>query len=169
MNRSKPALFAIFSVLLFAQPSLVSQELNSTFARDPNQPVDRQYTDQIHKYTTDPSFTSPLVDYLPASKTVPTPARVLGDVAGAPDMLPYAEDVYKYFRLLEASTPRVKVFSIGRTEEGREMIAVAISDAPLLAAARANDSRLAQLSDPRSIGLDDRKARNLIDQSWPVY
>jgi hypothetical protein len=143
--------------------------MNSTFARDANQPIDKLYTDQIHKYTTDPSFTSPLVDYLPASKTVPTPSKVLGDVAGAPDMLPYAEDVYKYFRLLEASTPRVKVFSIGHTEEGREMIAVAVADAPLLAGAKANNSRLAQLADPRAIGLDDKEARNIIDQSWPVY
>ncbi len=59
-------------------------------------------------------FSSHLVDYLPASTTVPTPAKVLGDVAGAPDMLPYAEDVYKYFRLLEAASPRVKVYSIGK-------------------------------------------------------
>src|SRR5215831_4695208 len=153
----------VLSSLCFLSPaaSVQSQSLNTNFARDPQQSIDQEYTDHIHKYTTDPTFTSPLVDYLPASKTVPTPARVLGDVAGAPDMLPYAEDVYKYFRLLEAATPRVKVFSIGRTEEGREMIAVAISDAPLLASAKANDSRLAQLSDPRSIGLDDRKARNL--------
>ena len=66
-------------------------------------------------------------NYLPASKTVPTPEVVLGDVAGAPGILPYAEDVYKYMRLLEKASPRVKVFSIGKTEEGREMIAVAIS------------------------------------------
>jgi hypothetical protein len=169
MNRSKPAVIAVFSVLLFAAQSLVSQELNSTFARDPGQPVDKQYSDQIHKYTTDPSFISPLVDYLPASKTVPTPAKVLGDVSGAPDMLPYAEDVYRYFRLLEAATPRVKVFTIGHTEEGREMIAAAIADTALLSRAKENDARLAQLADPRTIGLDDAKARQLLDQSWPVY
>src|ERR1700686_146701 len=87
-----------------------AQTLNANYARDPNQPIDRQYTEAIHKYTTDPSFLSPLVDYLPASKTVPTPAKMLGDVSGAPDMLPYAEDVYKYFRMLEAASPRVKVF-----------------------------------------------------------
>ncbi|HTW59462.1 MAG TPA: M14 family zinc carboxypeptidase [Terriglobales bacterium] len=153
----------------FVAAPMFSHELNSTFARDPGQPIDQHYTDQIHKYTTDPSFTSPLVDYLPASKTVPTPAKVLGDVSGAPDMLPYAEDVYKYFRLLEASSPRVKVFTIGHSEEGREMIAVAIADAKLLASAKENDARLAQLADPRKIGLDDAKARPLIDQSWPVY
>ena len=76
------------------------------------------------------------MDYLPASATVPTPAKVLGDVAGAPDMLPYAEDVYKYFRLLETSSPRVKVFTIGHSEEGREMIAVAIADPALLQGAK---------------------------------
>ncbi|MFZ1157062.1 MAG: hypothetical protein WAO10_04745, partial [Candidatus Sulfotelmatobacter sp.] len=93
MTPSKLGSLALCSVL-WSATALLSQELNSTFDRDPGQPVDRQYTDQILKYTTDPSFTSPLVNYLPASKTVPTPAKVLGDVAGAPDMLPYAEDVY---------------------------------------------------------------------------
>ena len=53
---------------------------------------------------------------------------MLGDVAGAPGMLPYSEDVYNYMRMLETASPRVKVFSIGKTEEGREMIAVAVAD-----------------------------------------
>jgi len=168
MPPSKLTLIVICFTLLACKVSL-SQELNANFARDPGQSIDQQYTDQIHKYTTDPSFISPLVDYLPASKTVPTPAKVLGDVSGAPDMLPYAADVYKYFRLLEASSPRVKVFTIGHSEEGREMIVAAIADAKLLADAKENDMRLAQLADPRKIGLDDAKARRIVDQSWPVY
>jgi len=155
--------------LLFGSSPLFAQSLDGNFARDPAQAVDQQYTEQMHKYTTDSAFTSGLVDYLPASKTVPTPAKVLGDVAGAPDMLPYAEDVYKYFRLLEASSPRVKVYSIGHTEEGREMIAAAIADPELLAGAKENDARLAQLADPRTIGLDDAKARALVEKSYPVY
>src|SRR5579863_114154 len=172
MTRAKLAVVVVSSFLasfLLSTAALVSQELNSNFDRDPRQGIDQQYTDLIHKYTTDPSFTSPLVDYLPASKTVPTPAKVLGDVSGAPDMLPYAEDVYKYFRMLESASPRVKVFTIGHTEEGREMIAAAIADEKLLAGAKANDARLAQLADPRTIGLDDAKARPIVDQSWPVY
>jgi hypothetical protein len=161
---------AVFSAVIFsAAAPLTAQGLNSNFARDPAQPIDQQYTDLIHKYTTDPSFSSPLVDYLPASKTVPTPSKVLGDVSGAPDMLPYAEDVYKYFRMLEASSPRVKVFTIGHSEEGREMIAAAIADPELLAGAKANDARLAKLADPRTIGLNDDTARQLIDKSYPVY
>ena len=91
--------------------------------RDASQAVDEEYTRKIREYTTEPFFNSPLTDYLPASKTVPTPKAVLGDIAGAPGILPYSADVYRYMRLLEKATPRVKVFSIGKTEEGREMIA----------------------------------------------
>src|SRR5262245_51274084 len=60
------------------------------YARDPKIPIDDEYTKKIKEYTTEPFFSSPLVDYLPASKTVPTPKAVLGDVAGAPGKLPYA-------------------------------------------------------------------------------
>jgi hypothetical protein len=42
------------------------------FARDPTLPIDEAYTKKIEQYTTEPFFTSPLVDYLPASRTVPT-------------------------------------------------------------------------------------------------
>ena len=163
------AVAALFAAVPLVSSSLLCQQLNSNFARDPAQPIDQQYTDQIAKYTTDPSFLSPLVAYLPASKTVPTPAKTLGDVSGAPNFLPYAEDVYKYFRLLEAASPRVKVFTIGHSEEGREMIAAAIADPELLANARANDARLAQLADPRTLKFDDTAARKLVDQSYPVY
>src|ERR1019366_2334936 len=148
---------------------LHAQALNANYARDPGQAIDQKYTDKIVQYTTDKSFLSPLVDYLPASKAVPTPEKVLGDISGAPNVLPYAEDVYKYFRMLEAATPRVKVFTIGHTEEGREMIAAAIADPELLASAKENSARLAQLGDPRTIGIDDAKAAALIDKSWPVY
>jgi hypothetical protein len=164
-----PALVPV-TILSFAlYPASAENGLNETFARDSRQPIDQAYTEHIRKYTTEPQFSSPLVDYLPASATVPTPAKVLGDVAGAPDMLPYAEDVYKYFRLLEAASRRVKVFSIGHSEENREMIAVAVADPALLQGAKENGERLARLADPRTIGLDDSKAQPLIDQSYPVY
>jgi len=165
----------LFLILLASFPCFAAfpvhaqTAIGSAYARDPQQPVHQDYTDHIRKYTTEPYFNSPLTDYLPASKTVPTPWKVLGDVSGAPNMLPYAEDVYKYFRLLAASTPRVQVYSIGHTEEGREMIAVAIADESLLAKQKENDARLAKLADPRTIHLDDKAAADLVKQSFPVY
>src|SRR6202171_2201943 len=141
----------------------------TTPGRDAKQAVDEAYTAKIKKYTTAPAFTSPLVDYLPASKNVPTPETVLGDISGAPGILPYAEDVYKYMRLLAKATPRVKVFSIGTTEEGREMIAVAVSSEENLKHLDENRARLAKLADPRTIKLDDAEADRLVAQSTPVY
>src|SRR6202022_3919916 len=113
--------------------------------------------------------TSPLVDYLPASKNVPTPEAVLGDVSGAPGILPYAEDVYKYMRLLEKATPRVKVFSIGTSEEGREMIAVAVSSEEILKHLGENRARPAKPAHPRPTKPDDAEADRLVPQSPPVY
>jgi hypothetical protein len=150
----------IFALPLMAQPRP---------ARDASQPVDEEYTKKIREYTTQPFFNSPLTDYLPASKTVPTPKAVLGDVAGAPGILPYAHEVYRYMRMLEAASPRVKVFSIGQTEEGREMIAVAVADERLLAKLDENRARLAKLADPRTIHLDDAEAEKLVAASTPIY
>src|SRR4051812_47262782 len=126
--------------------------------RDPNQPIDEEYTRKIKEYTTEPFFLSPLIDYLPASPTVPTPKAVLGDVAGARNNLPYSKEVYTYMRMLAKATPRVKVYSIGTTEEGREMIAVAVASDSLMASLDRNKANLAKLADPRMIGMDDAEA-----------
>ena len=139
------------------------------YARDAKQPVDEAYTKKLKEYTTEPFFTSPLVDYLPASKNVPTPQAVLGDIAGAPGKLPYSHEVYQYLRMVEKASPRVKVYSIGKTEEGREMLAVAVSSEANLAKLDENRARLAKLADPRTIALNDAEADKLVDQSVPVY
>src|SRR5690349_21982452 len=137
--------------------------------RDPNQPIDEDYTKKIKEYTTETFFGSPLVDYLPASKTVPTPKAVLGDIAGAPGKLPYSKEVYDYMRRLEKATPRVKVFSIGKTEEGREMLAVAVASEALMAKLDQNKADLAKLADPRTIKMDDGVADEIAKRAVPVY
>src|SRR5215813_7344952 len=158
-----------FAIALLVTGAAAWADGETAPARDPKQPVDEAYTAKIKKYTTAANFTSPLVDYLPASKNVPTPEVVLGDISGAPNILPYAEDVYKYMRLLEKASPRIKVFSIGTTEEGREMIAVAVSSEENLNHLDENRARLSKLADPRSIKLDDGEADKLVAQSIPVY
>src|SRR5262245_26332172 len=163
--KSPVARTLLIAVVLLQLPLFAQQ----SFVRDPKIAVDEDYTKKIKEYTTQPFFTSPLVDYLPASKSVPTPKAVLGDVAGAPGKLPYAEEVYQYMRMLEKASPRVKVYSIGKTEEGREMIAVAIASEALMAKMQENTDRLAKLGDPRTINMDDAAAEKLIAASTPVY
>ena len=158
-----------FALLLYASGAMAAPPLENHYARDPAQPLDADYGARIARYTTDPAFNTMLTDHLPASATVPTPMQALGDVSGAPNFLPRLDVVHGYFRALAAASPRVQVVSIGRSEEGREMIAVAIADEALLADLDANRERLGQLADPRKIGLDDARAQALIAQSVPVY
>src|SRR5437868_8420768 len=158
-------LFLLFAIL----PGRAQTNTTIRPQRDANQAIDEEYTKKIREYTTAPFFNSPLTDYLPASPNVPTPKAVLGDVAGAPGKLPYAEDVYKYMRMLEKASSRVKVCSIGTTEEGREMIAVAIASESLLAKLEDNRARLSKLADPRMINMNDAEADKLVDESFPIY
>jgi len=157
---------AILAASLFAQPS---STISIKPGRDTTQAIDEEYTRKIREYTTATYFNSPLTDYLPASKTVPTPKAVLGDISGAPGILPYSQEVYRYMRMLETASPRVKIFSIGKTEEGREMIAVAVASEKLIAQLDENRARLAKLGDPRLIHFDDAEADRLVAASTPVY
>ncbi|MFI5178180.1 MAG: M14 family zinc carboxypeptidase, partial [Vicinamibacterales bacterium] len=137
--------------------------------RDPNQPIDEEYTKKIKEYTTETYFLSPLVDYMPAAKGIPTPKAVLGDIAGAAGKLPYSKEVYEYMDLLAKSTPRVKVFEIGTTEEGRRMIAVAVASDALMARLDQNKADLAKLADPRTIQMNDAMADDIAKRAAPIY
>jgi hypothetical protein len=156
-------------LLSLCGPLLAGAGFDAPPGRDPAQAVDEEYTKKIREYTTEPFYLSPLVDYLPASATVPTPKAILGDVAGAPGKLPYSAEVYRYMRMLEAASPRVRVRSIGTTEEGREMIAVTIASEERMAQLEENRQRLAKLADPRTIGVSDAEAEALVAASVPVY
>ncbi|MGZ5481698.1 MAG: M14 family zinc carboxypeptidase [Pyrinomonadaceae bacterium] len=155
--------------LLFITAAALTAHAQANYTRDPNQPTDEEYARKIAEYTTEQFFNSPLTDYLPTSPNVPTPKAVLGDVAGAPGKLPYSEEVYRYMRMLEKASPRVKVYSIGTTEEGREMIAVAIASESLLARLDENRARLNKLADPRTINLNDADADRLVADTFPIY
>ncbi|HXO21741.1 MAG TPA: M14 family zinc carboxypeptidase, partial [Thermoanaerobaculia bacterium] len=168
--------FALAVLLLAtarAAPSAAQTRVPAELKPSLDQPIDADATAKIRRYTTAPEFNSPLTDYLPASKTVPSPSAVLGDVAGAPGILPYTADVNRYFRLLAAASPRVRVISLGVSEEGRERIAVAVSSEANLEHQKENDARLAQLADPRLLKLDstfdEARAESLIAASVPVY
>jgi hypothetical protein len=169
MKRFLSIRWALLCVLVAVSGAAAVAEQNK-YARDPKQLIDEEYSKKIKEYTTDAQFLSPLVDYLPASKTVPTPKAVLGDVAGAPGKLPYSAEVHQYMRMLEKAAPtRVKVFSIGKSEEGREMIAIAIASETVLPKLDENRARLAKLADPRTLNLNDADADRLVDVTVPIY
>jgi hypothetical protein len=134
------------------------------------QPNDSSYTAQIRSLTSsDPKwkFTTELVDHLPASKSVPTPLKVLGYVPGAPGHLSHVAEINAYFRAVEKASKRVKVFSLGKSEEGREMIVAAVADENTIARLEDYRAMLGKLADPR--GLSAAERARLIKEAKPIY
>ncbi len=133
-----------------------------------SQPVDEEYTRLIAEYLQDERITTELVSYLPASETVPTPLDFHGRIVGTPGELTYAADIHRYLRAVADASPRAKVWSIGTTEEGREMIVMAIADEEAIADLDSYRGYLAELTDPRTT--TEERARALIDgPARPIY
>ena len=128
---------------------------------------DTEYGKKIKEYTTEPFFITELVDHLPLSSCVPAPDAFLHHIVGAPDILDYTKDINAYMRLLASKSPRVKVFSIGKSEEGREMLAVLVSDEANLARMDRYKEITRRLADPR--GLNAADAQKLIAEGKPIY
>src|SRR6266704_1116935 len=126
-----------------------------------------EYTKKIKEFTTESFFSTELVDHLPLSSCVPPPDAFLHHIIGAPDILDYTKDINGYFRLVASQSPRVKVWSIGTSEEGREMLIVAVSNEANLAKLDRYKEITARLADPR--GLSDTEAEKLIAEGKPMY
>lgn len=151
--------FVVSSLLtwfLMFSPFLQAQQAN-----------DEEYTKKILEYTTEKFFLTELVDHLPASDFVPTPEKILGHVIGIPDILHYTAEIEQYMKAVAEASPRVEAFSIGSTDEGKNMITVVIS-------AEENINRLKQIKGIMDILADPRKAEEkelnkFLDQGLPIY
>ncbi|MDE1922308.1 MAG: hypothetical protein KGI55_02700 [Gammaproteobacteria bacterium] len=121
----------------------------------------------IARATTEARFLSPWVAYLPASAHVPSPLKYFGRIMGAPGELLYSSQADAYARALAAASARVRVFTIGHTEEGRPIIMIAIADRDGIAHLADYKAANAELADPRTV--DPARAARLIAASRPFY
>jgi hypothetical protein len=135
---------------------------------DPCAPkADPDYDKAVAEATTDKHFSTELVDHLPVSPCVPSPKDHLHHIVGAPGRLTYVADINAYMRTLADKSSRVKVFPIGKSEEGREMLLIAISDAENLAKLDRYREITARLADPRT--LTSEEAKKIISEGKPMY
>ncbi len=139
----------------------------SAAAQQPKQTMDEDFAKSIKEWTTKPEFISPLIDHLPKVAGIPSPKDVLGYHIGTPNKLTYTEGIYKYFRSLAAKSPRVKVFIAGKTDEGRDIIVVAIANEDTIKNLEQYRGYLTQLADPRK--LSEEQAREVITKAKPIY
>jgi len=135
--------------------------------RDPAQAQDPTYEQAIKEWLANPKHSSPLVDHLPLVPGIPTPRDVLGYHVGAPRILTYYEKQLAYYRALEKASPRVKVETIGRSDEGRELVVVWISSDANMQKLAENRKNLAKIADPR--GMSEAQVRTLLAQTKPHY
>ena len=139
----------------------------AAFAQKPVQPNDEEYTRKIHEYLNDPRFTTDLVDHLPASATVPTPLKFLGTMPGQPGELYYSAQINRYFEALAKASPRAKYWTLGKSEEGRDMVVLAIGSEESMKNLAKYQADLAALTDPRKT--TEAEAQKLIHTSKPLY
>ena len=132
------------------------------------QPLDTAYTRQIRALTSEPRFNTELTDHMVDDPRVPSPFDVLGYVPGTIGRLSHTADVNRYFRALAAAAPaRVKIFDAGRSDEGKEMLTVAIADSAGIASLDEYREITRRLADPR--GLSEQEGRGLVARGRPIY
>jgi hypothetical protein len=165
LRRQRPWLLAL-GVLVIASTGLPAQQW-VTETRDPKQTQDEDFTKAYKEWTGDPKFGSPLVDHLPKVPGIPSPKDVLGYHIGAPRKLTYYENILKYYRALAAATPRVKIETIGKSDENRELVVVWVSSDDNIKNLQQNRDNLARLADPR--GVPDAALKQLIATTKPHY
>jgi hypothetical protein len=133
----------------------------------PTERIDQEYTALIKQHLQDSRITTELVDHLPASDSVPSPLAFLGRIVGTPGELTYARDIHRYYEALANASGRAKLWKIATTEEGRDIVVLAIADESTIAALERYGEMLGALSDPRRT--TDAEAEKLLGIAKPIY
>ncbi len=130
-------------------------------------PVDETSTLAIETATTDPMFLTDWVSKIPDHPTVPSPRDFLGYTIGTPGELTQLEDIYGYFRELEKTSKHIRIFSLGKSHEGRDMLLAIIAEENTLVQLDSYKGYLKALSDPRKT--NEEEAADLIKKAKPAY
>ena len=155
------AIAAVAAIVLSGNPSAQSRGVPA------KQKIDADYTAKIKEYLQDPRITSELVDHLPASDTVPTPLKFFGRIVGTPGELTYAKDIYRYYDALDKASDRISVWRIGKTEEGRDMVLLAVADEATMKHIDKYKGMVASLTDPRKTS--EEQAQQILKAAKPIY
>ena len=164
-RRAVSGLLVMAGVLCLAISMPAQQMVTDT--RDSSQQQDEEFAKLVAEWTTAPYYLSPLVDHLPKVNGIPSPKDVLGHHIGAPATLTYYADILNYYRALAAATPRVKVETIGKSDEDRELVVVWVSSDENMRTLQRNRDNLAKIADPR--GLSPDQIKQLIAATKPHY
>ncbi|MGH7482723.1 MAG: M14 family zinc carboxypeptidase [Longimicrobiales bacterium] len=131
------------------------------------QAIDTAATRAILSWTTEPEYTTPLVDHVPEGGEVVAPSEHFGAPIGRPGVLHRVDEIYGYFEALDASSERVRFERLGETEEGNRLALVQVGGEANLARLDAVKRGMAALADPRAT--TDAEADRLIADLPVIY
>jgi hypothetical protein len=157
---------SLLAVAVIAAGVVLAAPLQAQKPAAPQKP-DEAYTKLIRDYTQDSRISTELVDHMPASASVPSPLKFLGRIPGTPGELTYAKDIHRYYEALAKASPRVRCWTIGKTEEGRDMVVLAVADEATIKTLDRYKADLAALTDPRRT--TEAQARQIIKTAKPIY
>ncbi len=155
------AAFIFFTALITTSAAPAAQQTRGA------QRVDEAYTRLIREHSTEKRVMTELVDHLPASDSVPTPLTFLGYVPGTPGKMTYHADIVRYLQALDKASDRVTLTTIGKSDEGRDMVSVTIADEATIRSLDKYKQITAQLTDPRKTS--EEQARQLVATGKPIY
>ena len=167
MRKPRIVTFALLASTAAMPTTVTAQAAPAADAPAAVQKQDEEYGRLINEYLVDKRFTTELVDHMPASDTVPSPLKFFGRIPGKPGELEYSEDIARYYKELARTSSRVKFWTVGKSEEGRDIVVIAIADEEKLKNLDMNKSALAALGDSRRTSEAD--ARKLIKTAKPLY
>lgn len=130
--------------------------------------VDEEYTRIIDQMLRDKRFSTEYVDYLPASNTVPSPLKFFGHITGQDSVLHKSGDMNRYLEALAKAAPnRARYMTIGKSEEGRDMSVIIISNEETIRNLDRYKADIAALTDPRRT--TQAQAEQIIRRAKPIY
>ena len=154
------------SLLLLMTLPVLAPALATAQTTSPDTP-EAGSVEEIAHATTEARFLSPWVAYLPASASVVSPRAFLHRIPGAPGELVNSAQAYAYCRALAGSSARVRMFTIGRSEEGRDIVLLAIADEKGIQELERLKAATAALADPRKT--DPASVDQLVATARPIY
>lgn len=165
LRRGLPSrlLAALAALMVAASPAIFAQSIAKTAITQD----DEDFARRVKEWTTRPEFISPLVDHLPKVAGIPSPKDILGHHVGEPKKLTYYAQILQYYRALAAASPRVKVVTIGKSHEGRDLVVVFVGGDESIRNLEQYRTYLGQLADPRT--LTPQAAAQIVAKAKPLY
>jgi hypothetical protein len=150
------------AAVMLATPFVQAQQ-----TRGPDK-VDEAYTKRIGETLRDKRISTEYVDYLPASATVPTPLKHFGHIIGEFGILDKSGPMNEYLASIAKAAPaRAKYWTIGKSEEGRDMSVLVIGNEETIKNLEKYKGNIDALTDPRKT--TEAQAQQLIKTAKPIY